>query len=138
MQEEHDAAKNGEGAVGIVERVRKNAINSEHRERCGQQKGHEPERGQSAAQNLEQNLPRQNGCQSAHDRAVDDMMKEDSPRKPDEPRLDQKSSGRVGKWEIAVGEIAEGNSVGIFEDVAEVPEDRQARILPEGDGGCSK
>ena len=64
------------------------------------------------------------------------MVKEDSPREPDEQRLNQKSSGSVGKREIAVGNVAERNSVGVFEDVAEIPENSQSGILPHD--GCGR
>jgi len=66
-------------------------------------------------------------------------MKVDSPCDPDEQRLDHKSYGRVRERKIAIGKIAEGNPVGVFQNVAEVPENRQARILPEDNcGGCQE
>jgi hypothetical protein len=63
------------------------------------------------------------------------MVKEDSSGEPNEQRLDQKSCGSVWKWKIAIREITERNAVGIFQNVAEVPENRQPRILPHDDGG---
>jgi hypothetical protein len=84
---------------------------------------------------MNQNPPRQNCPEAAHDRAVQHVVKKDSASQLDEQRLDEKSCGSVRKREIAIGEIAEGNPVRVFQDIAEVPENREPGILPHDDGG---
>ena len=79
---------------------------------------------------MDQNPPGEDCSQSAHDRAVQHVVKKDPARKTNEQGLNQKRYRSVRKRKIAVREIAEGNSVGIFQNVAEVPENRQPEILP--------
>ena len=110
--------------------MRKDAVDSQHHERRGQQKRDTAERGQCAVQKMDQDAPGQDGPQAAHDRAVQHVMKVNSSGKPDEQRLDQKSCRREWERKIAVWKIAEGNPVGVFQNIAEVPEDRQPGILP--------
>jgi len=115
--------------------MRKDAVDPQDRKRRGQEERHETERRHNAAQNMNQNPPRQNRPQAAHDRAVRHVVKKDSASQLDEQRLNQKSYGSVRKREVAIGEIAEGNPVGVFQNIAEVPENREPGILPYDDGG---
>ena len=138
LQEQKDAAQNDESAVRVVERMRKDAVDPQHRERRGQQKRHETERRQDAAQKMDQNPPRQNCPQAANDRAVQHVVKEDPAGELDQERLNQKSSGSVRKRKIAIRKIAEGNPVGVFQNIAEVPENREPRILPYDDCGSAE
>ena len=41
----------------------------------------------------------------------------------------------MGEGEVAVGELAERDAEAGVEEVAEVPEDGDAGVLPEGEGG---
>ncbi len=63
------------------------------------------------------------------------MVKKDAAAELDEQRLDQESTGSVRKREIAVRGSAEGNSVGIFQNVAKVPQNGKPGILPDDDRG---
>ena len=41
----------------------------------------------------------------------------------------------MGEGKVTVGNLAEGDAVAGVEQVAEVPEDGYAGVLPEGEGG---
>ena len=115
--------------------MRVDAINSQNDERHRQEKRHEAECLHGGPQNMDQNAPSGDGPCAAHDRTIQDMMKENPAGQFDEQRVNQKCYRGVGKRKITVGNIAERNAVGIFQDVAEVPKDGEPCILPRHNSG---
>jgi hypothetical protein len=67
------------------------------------------------------------------------VVKEDATRETNDRGLKKKSERRVRQWEVAVGNLAEGDALGGVEDVTEIEEDGDVRVLPQDDaGGRSK
>jgi len=62
------------------------------------------------------------------------MMKKNSARKFYECCLSKKREWGVRKRKITVWNLAERHSIRIFEDVAEVPQHCQMRVLPDHNG----
>ena len=63
------------------------------------------------------------------------MGEVDAAEDADDERVDEKGERRVGEGEGLVGKLAEGESVAGVKQEADVPEDGNAGVLPEGKGG---
>ena len=62
-------------------------------------------------------------------------MQDGASEELDDGRLGEKGERRVGEREVSVGELAERDAGGVFQDVAEVPEHGEMGVLPEDEGG---
>ena len=62
-------------------------------------------------------------------------MKDDAARKTDDRGLNEKRQGRVRQGKIAVGNLAEGDALGSIENVAEIEENGDVRVLPKHHAG---
>src|SRR5438045_8238170 len=63
-------------------------------------------------------------------------MPEDAARETDDRGLREEGQRRVGERKVSVGDVAEGDAVRVLQDVARVPEDSEARVLPDDHGGA--
>ena len=106
MLEKKDAEKDGEGAVRIVKRVGKDAVNAEHHERQAQRECQQGGMWRLAKQVYE-NAPCQHGGTPAHHRAIDDVVPEGPAIKPDEGSLNEKGKRGIRKGEIAIGNLSQ-------------------------------
>jgi len=109
--EQKYAYEKGEGAVGIIERVGKDAVNAQYSERRTQEERHPPGRTHYTTQKIKKNSPGEQRCQPADSRTIQFMVKEHSAGELDQCRLDQKGYWRMGKGKIAIGDVAERYSV---------------------------
>src|SRR5437899_3287365 len=78
----------------------------------------------------------QGGGDAAREHGVRDVMPIDAAEDSNDRGLDEERQRRVWKGKIAVGDVARGDACGVLEDVADVPEDGQARTLPKHDRGA--
>ena len=72
---------------------------------------------------------------AAGDRRIRDVMPRHATKEFDDQRLNEKRERCVRKWEVAIGHVAHRDPCRGFDDVAVVPEDRQARVLPHHECG---
>ncbi len=74
-------------------------------------------------------------AQACFEGGADDVGWVDAAKDADDGCVEEKCEWGVGEGEVAVGELAEADAVAGVEQVADVPEDSDAGILPEGKGG---
>jgi hypothetical protein len=68
------------------------------------------------------------------ERGIDDLAEDDAAEDFDDRGLNQERYWRMSEGKIAVRHLADGESEGVVEQVAEVPEEADVGVLPEGDG----
>jgi hypothetical protein len=58
-------------------------------------------------------------------------VKKDAPGEADEGGLNQECKWRMGKGEVAIGHLPLGHTNCTIEDITQVPQDHQMRVLPK-------
>jgi len=65
----------------------------------------------------------------------EDVVEVHAAGKAQDGGLEQKGQRRMDEGEVAVGMLAERDALAAVQQVAEVPEDGEAGVLPEDEGG---
>ncbi len=124
-----------EAAVAVVLRAGHDAVDAQENERRGEQQSQRPRGGYAPAQRGQRDSPRQHRAQAAGDRDIEHVVKKDPARQADDRGLDEKRERRVRQGEVAIGHLAEGDALRGVENVAEIEEHRDVRILPKHHAG---
>ena len=124
-----------ETAVAIVFRIGHDAIDAEENERRGGQQRQRPRSGHTPAQRGKRDPPRQHRAEAAGDCNVENMVKKDPARQADDCGLHEKSERRVRQGKVAIGHLAESDALRGVEDIAEIEEHRDVRVLPKHHAG---
>jgi hypothetical protein len=111
------------------------AVDAQDDERSCKQRGEEPGAIGQRFQQGEEEAPGEEGCGSSLECGADEVGIVDAAEEADDEGMDEKGERRVGEGEVAVGELAERDAVAGVKQVGDVPEDGNAGVLPEGEGG---
>ena len=79
--------------------------------------------------------PRQDRAEAAGDCDIEHMVKKDPARQADNRGWKKKRERRVREWKVAIGHLPEGDALRSVENVAEIEEHRDVRILPKHHAG---
>ena len=109
-----------EDTVAVVRGMREDAVESEYRERKGEQQGHGPRRGHATLQGVQRDTPGEYCAEAAHHRHIEHVMEEDTAGQLDDGCLDQKGEWRMGKGKVTIRQLASGDAGGAVEHVANI------------------
>src|SRR5437762_683263 len=110
--------------------MREDAVDAEERERQ-----READRGRAWDETAHDEVGERGGG-AAGEHGVRDVVPVDAAEDSDDGGLDEEGQRCVWKGKVAVRDVARGDARGVLEDVADVPEDGQARTLPKHDCGA--
>jgi hypothetical protein len=132
--EEGEGEEDGEDAVAVVDGVRVDAVDAEEDERGGEECGDEECAFGERLEQAEEDAPREEGGETRFEGGAEDVRENGAAEDADDGGVQEKGERRVGEREVAVGELVERDAEAGVEEVAEVPEDGDAGVLPEGEG----
>src|SRR2546429_5811703 len=112
----------------------KYAVDAEHSQRKSEHESNRPRVCYAFTQQIQNDLPRHHSRRATDNRAVNDRVPKDTPAELDDRGLNQKSQRWIWKGEIAIRHITQRHAICILEDVAEIPQNREPRILPNDNG----
>ena len=84
---------------------------------------------------MESDAPGEHGGEGPGGGSVEDVVEVHAAGKAQDGGLEQKGQRRMDEGEVAVGMLAERDALAAVQQVAEVPEDGEAGVLPEDEGG---
>jgi len=127
--------ENGQDAVAVVDGMGVDAVDTEEDERGGEQSGDEEGAAGERRELAEKDAPGEESCEACFKGGAEKVRERNAAEDADERGVKEEGEGRVGEGEVAVGELAERDAEAGVEQVAEVPEDGDASVLPESEGG---
>ncbi len=136
--EQKQRDEDGEDGVAVVEGVGEDAVDAQHGEWRGQQEGDWPRDDDAGAQDVEGDAPGEHGGEGSGSSGVEDLVEVDAAGEAEDGSLQQKCQRWVDEGEVAIGMLAERHAGAAIEQVAEVPDDGEAGVLPEHERGGGK
>jgi hypothetical protein len=82
-----------------------------------------------------EDAPGEEGCGTCFKCGAEDVGEVDPAEDSNDRSVEEEGEGCVGEGKVAVGKLAQADAVAAVEQVADVPQDGDTGVLPEGEGG---